>query len=48
VAISIPLVILRLPPVRRWITARRAAGQQWRVWLAVAAPLAVTLHSTAD
>jgi sulfoxide reductase heme-binding subunit YedZ len=40
VAISIPLVILRLPPVRRWIAGQRAAGRQWRVWLAVA-PLAV-------
>jgi hypothetical protein len=27
VAISIPLVILRLPPVKRWITTTRAAGQ---------------------
>jgi DMSO/TMAO reductase YedYZ heme-binding membrane subunit len=40
VAISIPLVILRLPPVKRWIGERRAAGQQWKVWLAVM-PLAV-------
>jgi DMSO/TMAO reductase YedYZ heme-binding membrane subunit len=39
VAISIPLVVLRLPPVRRWIADTRAAGQQWKVWLAVA-PLA--------
>jgi len=39
VAISIPLVVLRLPPVRRWIAETRAAGQQWKVWLAVA-PLA--------
>jgi len=36
VAISIPLVILRLPPVKRWIATTRAAGQQWKVWLAVA------------
>jgi DMSO/TMAO reductase YedYZ heme-binding membrane subunit len=40
VAISIPLVILRLPPVRRWITAQRGADRQWTVWLAVM-PLAV-------
>ena len=40
VAISLPLVILRLPPVRRWVTEQRAAGQQWKVW-AVFAPLAV-------
>jgi len=39
VVISIPLVVLRLPPVRRWIADTRAAGQQWKVWLAVA-PLA--------
>lgn len=40
VAISIPLVILRLPPVRRWITEQRAAGRQRLVWIAVT-PLAV-------
>jgi DMSO/TMAO reductase YedYZ heme-binding membrane subunit len=39
VAISIPLVVLRLPPVRRWISEQRAAGRQARVWLAIA-PLA--------
>jgi DMSO/TMAO reductase YedYZ heme-binding membrane subunit len=36
VAISIPLVLLRLPPVRRWVAQQRAAGQQWKVWLALA------------
>jgi DMSO/TMAO reductase YedYZ heme-binding membrane subunit len=40
VAISIPLVILRLPPVKRWITEQRAAGRQRLVWLTVM-PLAV-------
>jgi hypothetical protein len=35
VAISIPLIIIRLPPVRRWISRQRAAGQQWKVWLAL-------------
>jgi sulfoxide reductase heme-binding subunit YedZ len=39
VAISIPLAIVRLPPVRRWISKQRAAGRQARVWLAIA-PLA--------
>ena len=39
VAISIPLIVLRLPPVRHWITKQRAAGRQARVWLAIA-PLA--------
>jgi DMSO/TMAO reductase YedYZ heme-binding membrane subunit len=34
VAISLPLVILRLSPVKRWITEQRAAGQQWKVWAA--------------
>ncbi len=33
-AISLPLVILRLPPVRRWVTQQRAAGQMWKVWVA--------------
>jgi DMSO/TMAO reductase YedYZ heme-binding membrane subunit len=35
-AISIPLVLLRLPPIRRWVTQQRAAGRQWKVWLALA------------
>jgi len=39
-AVSIPLVILRLPPVKRWIIEQRAAGRQQLVWLAVT-PLAV-------
>jgi DMSO/TMAO reductase YedYZ heme-binding membrane subunit len=40
IAISIPLIVLRLPPVRRWIIGQRAEGRQWLVWLTVA-PLAV-------
>jgi len=40
IAISIPLIVLRLPPVRRWIIGQRAKGRQWLVWLNVA-PLAV-------
>jgi sulfoxide reductase heme-binding subunit YedZ len=43
VAISIPLVVLRLPPVRRWISEQRAAGRQSRVWLAVAPLIALYL-----
>jgi len=39
-AISIPLIVLRLPPVRRWIGDQRAAGRQWMVYL-VMLPLAV-------
>jgi DMSO/TMAO reductase YedYZ heme-binding membrane subunit len=40
VAISIPLIVLRLPPVRRWVVEQRAQGRQWLVWLTFA-PLAV-------
>jgi DMSO/TMAO reductase YedYZ heme-binding membrane subunit len=39
-AVSIPLIVLRLPPVRRWVTEQRAQGRQWMVWLTFA-PLAV-------
>jgi DMSO/TMAO reductase YedYZ heme-binding membrane subunit len=35
VAISLPLVLLRLPPVKRWVTKQRAAGQGWKVWVAI-------------
>jgi methionine sulfoxide reductase heme-binding subunit len=44
-AISIPLIILRLPPVRRWVTEQRAQGRQWVVWLTFA-PL-IVLYVTA-
>src|SRR5690349_8961223 len=40
VAISIPLIVLRLPPVRRWIVEQRAAGRPGMVYLAFL-PLAV-------
>jgi DMSO/TMAO reductase YedYZ heme-binding membrane subunit len=40
VAISIPLIVLRLPPVKRWITAQRTADRRWRIWLPLL-PLAV-------
>ena len=36
VAISIPLLVLRLPPVRRWIAGQRATGRQARMWLVIA------------
>jgi DMSO/TMAO reductase YedYZ heme-binding membrane subunit len=42
-AISLPLVILRLPPVKRWVTDKRAAGEQWMVWCAVAPMAALYL-----
>jgi DMSO/TMAO reductase YedYZ heme-binding membrane subunit len=34
-ACSIPLVLLRLPPVRRWVVRQQKAGRQWLVYLAV-------------
>jgi methionine sulfoxide reductase heme-binding subunit len=37
IAISLPLLILRLSPVRRWVTSKRASGQKWKVWLLVTA-----------
>jgi DMSO/TMAO reductase YedYZ heme-binding membrane subunit len=42
-AISLPLVLLRLPPVKRWITDKRAAGEQWKVWCTVAPMAALYL-----
>ena len=42
-AISLPLVLLRLPPVKRWATEKRAAGQQWKVWCAFAPMVALYL-----
>ena len=44
VAISIPLIVLRLPPVRRWIVEQRAEGRQWLVWLSVSPLVAVLPH----
>ena len=40
VAISIPLIVLRLPPVRRWVGEQRAAGRQHVVYF-VMLPLIV-------
>jgi DMSO/TMAO reductase YedYZ heme-binding membrane subunit len=45
IAVTIPLVLLRLPPIRRWVAAQRAAGTVWKVWL-VLAPL-VLLYAVA-
>ena len=45
VAISLPLIVLRLPPVRRWVTEQRAEGRAWVVWLTLS-PLFV-LYLTA-
>jgi DMSO/TMAO reductase YedYZ heme-binding membrane subunit len=46
-AISLPLVVLRLPPVRRWVAEQRAAGQQWKVWAAMMPLLALYLIAMA-
>ena len=43
VAISIPLILLRLPPVRRWISDKQAAGQRWKVWCTIAPMAALYL-----
>jgi DMSO/TMAO reductase YedYZ heme-binding membrane subunit len=32
---SIFLLILRLPPVKRWIAARQAEGRNWLVWVTI-------------
>ena len=37
-AISLPLLLLRLPPIRRWVTDQREAGQRWKIY-AVFAPV---------
>ena len=38
VAVSIPLFVLRLPPVRRWVIEQRTNGRAWLPW-AVLSPL---------
>ncbi|HUK67238.1 MAG TPA: hypothetical protein VLW50_00530 [Streptosporangiaceae bacterium] len=40
VAISIPLIVLRLPPVRRWVIEMRQAGRAALMWLTIS-PLLV-------
>jgi hypothetical protein len=32
---SIPLLVLRLPPAKRWIARQQKADRQWLVYLAV-------------
>lgn len=34
--VSLFLLVLRLPPVKRWIAAQQKAGQQWLVYVAIA------------
>jgi hypothetical protein len=40
-ACSAFLLVLRLPPVRRWITARQKEGRGWLVWVTVLPLLAL-------
>jgi DMSO/TMAO reductase YedYZ heme-binding membrane subunit len=35
-AVSLFLLTLRLPPVKRWIAARESEGRTWLVWLTIA------------
>jgi len=35
VAVSIPLFVLRLPPVRRWVIEQRTNGRAWLPWVAL-------------
>jgi DMSO/TMAO reductase YedYZ heme-binding membrane subunit len=46
-AVSIPLLLLRLPPVRRWVTAQRAAGRAWLPWLVFLPLIALALAAYA-
>ena len=39
--VSIPLFLLRLPPVKRWVVETRTAGKQWLVYLTTAPMLAL-------
>ena len=41
--VSIPLVLLRLPAIKRWIAAKQAAGQMRQVWLRLAPLLALAV-----
>jgi DMSO/TMAO reductase YedYZ heme-binding membrane subunit len=41
VAISVPLLLLRLPPVRRWVTTQREEGHEKKVWLVLVPFLAL-------
>jgi methionine sulfoxide reductase heme-binding subunit len=42
-ACSLFLLILRLPPVKRWIAARQKEGRTWLVWITVAPLFALFL-----
>jgi DMSO/TMAO reductase YedYZ heme-binding membrane subunit len=42
-ACSLFLLLLRLPPVKRWIAARRKEGRNWLVWVTIAPIFALFL-----
>jgi DMSO/TMAO reductase YedYZ heme-binding membrane subunit len=42
-AVSLPLLILRVPRVRRWVSRQRAAGRGWVPWLVFAPLIAVAV-----
>jgi methionine sulfoxide reductase heme-binding subunit len=42
-ACSLFLLTLRLPPVKRWITARKREGRNWLVWVTIAPLFALFL-----
>jgi len=44
-AASLFLLTLRLPPVRRWIVARRREGRNWLVWVTIAPTFALFMFA---
>ena len=42
-AVSLPLLVLRVPAVRRWVTAQRQAGRGWLPWLVLAPLIALAV-----
>jgi methionine sulfoxide reductase heme-binding subunit len=44
-AVSLFLLTLRLPPVRRWIAARQSEGRNWLVWATIAPLFALFLFA---
>jgi DMSO/TMAO reductase YedYZ heme-binding membrane subunit len=42
-AASLFLLVLRLPPVKRWIAARQQEGRNWLVWVTIAPIFALFL-----
>src|ERR1700722_6963563 len=44
-AASLFLLTLRLPPVKRWIVARRREGRNWLVWVTIGPVFALFLFA---